>query len=428
LPFHPLFSFSMGQGWFEFFKPHYLQDDPTNDTKCLFGESVSKFSKQHPGGSALIEAGAHAGDTAASLLYLTYHFTKDFDKIEQIAQHRGFSGVSKIQRSALHRELDDILSDVRRKYSVHGTVYRAYCAVLVLLLVYSLFMHCFSGTINPWNSALVGLSWLSYSFSVFHIRHHMGPGFAKSRRLDAALNLIDYVLCDTVTGWIRRHQTNHHLFTNSQLDNDVVQLGPYFYLKGYSEVFDRRFYHKFQSFYAPFLLGISQFDRVWAHLRSFEDGKRLSIPCYYALLIFVPWMVNDCSLMANVANYFAIKFVCGMVTAYLFLVSHNMAENAHSQSIETEDFDKWLASQAAESMSWSNRVNPLNYAITMVVGGINLQIEHHIAPALCPLFYLFASQRIKSALKRHGIEYHEVDNFGAAVYGFHRFIHSVAVE
>ena len=77
-------------------------------------------------------------------------------------------------------------------------------------------------------------------------------------------------------------------------------------------------------------------------------------------------------------------------------------------------------------MSWSGKVNVLNYVITMVLGGINLQIEHHVAPALCPLYYLFASEDIKRVCRKYGIQYNEEDNLGTAVYEFHRFLHSVS--
>ena len=77
-------------------------------------------------------------------------------------------------------------------------------------------------------------------------------------------------------------------------------------------------------------------------------------------------------------------------------------------------------------MSWSTAVTPLNYVITMVLGGINLQIEHHVAPAVCPMYYLFASEGIKAVCKKYDIRYNEEAHFGAAVYEFHRFIHRMS--
>ena len=145
-------------------------EDVNNDRKCLFGQAVSKFSARHPGGSTLIESGGDVGDNAATMLFLSYHFGKDFDKIQQMAAAHGFVGVSKIKRTALHRELDDIFRSVAGEHAVHGSIYRTYCALLTMLFLFSLYTHCSSPSIQPWNSLLVVFCWFSYSFAVFHIR------------------------------------------------------------------------------------------------------------------------------------------------------------------------------------------------------------------------------------------------------------------
>jgi len=274
---------------------------------------------------------------------------------------------------------------------------------------------------------LIVFAWNSYAFAVFHTRHHVGPSFAGSKLLDSVLDHFDAVFADTVTGWINRHQNTHHLYTNSHSDCDVVQLYPYLFIKGMSSPMDRRWYHRFQSFYVPILLGLSQFDRIWAHCRKFENGNPWYIVLYYAVWIVIPWLRNDSSLWINILNYVAVKGLSSVLTAYLFLVSHNMEVNPHSKAIDTVDYDRWIKAQVEESVSWSNRVNVVNYAITMIVGGINLQIEHHMAPALCPMYYLFASEEVRALCRKYGIQYNEEGHFGDAVYEFHRFIHSVSV-
>ena len=176
-------------------------------------------------------------------------------------------------------------------------------------------------------------------------QHHVGPSFTGSKLLDTVLDHFDSVMCDTVLGWINRHQNTHHLFTNSHSDCDLVQLHPYLFIKGMQSPMDRKWYHQFQSFYAPILIGFSQFDRIWAHLRPFEDGKRWYIACYYAVWIVIPWLVNDCSIWMTMLNYIAVKWLSSVPLAYLFLVSHNMEVNPHSYSIDTVDYEKWVKAQ-----------------------------------------------------------------------------------
>ncbi len=159
-------------GLFDYLKPLYLKthESPDNNAKCLFGAVVSKYAAKHPGGHRLIESGGFVGDDAATMLFLSYHLTKDFDKINQIADSHGFTGISKIKRPAFHRELDAIYSAVVSEHRVHFTIYRIYCVLVTLLFVCSLCIHCFSSTINLYNDLLIVLAWNSYSFAVFHTR------------------------------------------------------------------------------------------------------------------------------------------------------------------------------------------------------------------------------------------------------------------
>ena len=146
------------------------QQDPNNDPKCLFFELVSKNATKHPGGSTLLESGAYVGDNAATALYLSYHITKDFDEIEKMAKGLGSTGVSNIKRTALYRDLDDVFRSVQCKYAVHAVIYKIYCVFVTALFVMAIVIHCMSSTINPSNSVVIALSWISYSFAVFHTR------------------------------------------------------------------------------------------------------------------------------------------------------------------------------------------------------------------------------------------------------------------
>lgn len=155
-------------GFFSWIYDHVTVSN--HDSKCLFGGLVAKYSTAHPGGSRLIKSGADVGDNAASMLYLSYHITRDFEKIERIAQSLGFIGVSKIRQTELYRDLDDVFLSVKSKHRIHESIYRIYCVFITLLFITSIFKHCASGTINLWNSILIIFGWASYAFAVFHIR------------------------------------------------------------------------------------------------------------------------------------------------------------------------------------------------------------------------------------------------------------------
>merc|ERR1712150_208148 len=76
--------------------------------------------------------------------------------------------------------------------------------------------------------------------------------------------------------------------------------------------------------------------------------------------------------------------------------------------------DAWVVNQIEESMSWGG------YWTTLVFGGINLQIEHHLAPALDPPLLWYMSHGVKTICKKHGIRYTEEPSFLHALFRFHR--------
>lgn len=117
---------------------------PDNDTKCLCGTAASRFRDRHPDGPRLLDSGGYVRDNAATMLYLSYHIGKDFDKIEQIAKAHGYTGVSKIKRTPLHHELDDLFKDVISEHCIRGTIYKIYCCTVILMWIYVMYTHCIS--------------------------------------------------------------------------------------------------------------------------------------------------------------------------------------------------------------------------------------------------------------------------------------------
>eukprot|EP01083_Nonionella_stella_P229494 812244_1 len=271
----------------------------------------------------------------------------------------------------------------------------------------------------------MALSFVSYAFAVFHIRHH-DPSFLGrvTVLIKPFLDLFDSIFAIPIQPWIVRHQGNHHVYTNSADDNDVCIADPFFYI-GHEYGFKYRFYHAFQTVYAPFLLAISQWTRVWDHVFTSEGGNPIFIPVYYALLIGLPFWNNqdNHSLSDNVLNYLLFETILSLTLGYIFIISHNNGLLKHNGKINLDDYDLWVKSQIEESLSWSNDVtNVMDYVVTVMLGGINTQIEHHIAPALVPIYYLFATNDIKRICTRHHITYNESDNFFTAASEFHLYL------
>lgn len=73
-----------------------------------------------------------------------------------------------------------------------------------------------------------------------------------------------------------------------------------------------------------------------------------------------------------------------------------------------DSIDVWLIRQIEEGVSWGGWLGNL------ILGGVNLHIEHHVCPALTPTYYYRLRPLLESICKKHGVTYtYEKTFFGA---------------
>jgi hypothetical protein len=73
--------------------------------------------------------------------------------------------------------------------------------------------------------------------------------------------------------------------------------------------------------------------------------------------------------------------------------------------------------QIEESVSWGG------YWSTLVWGGLNMQIEHHICPGHDTTLYYFISLELKKICAKYGIRYTYEPSLVTAVRQYHRHLY-----
>merc|ERR1712151_344371 len=160
---------------------------------------------------------------------------------------------------------------------------------------------------------------------------------------------------------------------------------------------ERRWFHKFQTFYWPFLaLGAAvQFpvNNLIVH-----NGKLFHSISWAVFMFVLPVSLNGWNALLQ--SLF-LQMWAGGSLAYKFSVSHTHSSlESHANSKDAcEDIDTWLQSQIQRSVSWGG------YLVSFIFGGINMQIEHHICPALDPPLYALVAPQVKIICRKHGVEY-----------------------
>merc|ERR1719382_77485 len=107
--------------------------------------------------------------------------------------------------------------------------------------------------------------------------------------------------------------------------------------------------------------------------------------------------------------------IAGASLAYKFAVSHTHDDLKIQPTTKDEytDIDKWIRAQLADSISYGGLWT------TFIFGGINMQVEHHIAPSLDPPLYHYLAPDIKRICKKYDVRYTYEPSFFHAVWRFH---------
>lgn len=246
---------------------------------------------------------------------------------------------------------------------------------------------------------------------------------------------LDYVLGAGYYTWLHQHFLGHHPFTNvvdherplDAIDPDVLTNEPDLRrIKPHQNYHSR---YRFQKFYAPLLYGLLGMKfrvndfiilfgvktngvvrvnpmNTW-HTVNFWLGKafwlsyRIVLPCMFApvwkaLLLFA---VSD--------------LVTSWMLALVFQVNHVIPQ-AEWPAVDKDsgmvNMD-WAQMQLATTLDYAHG----SWLTTFATGALNYQVTHHLFPYISQIHYPAIAPIIKQHCKKHGIIYHELPSFWAAL-------------
>ncbi len=252
--------------------------------------------------------------------------------------------------------------------------------------------------------------------SIMHDANH-GAFFDGSMRANHAVGYLADLLGVSSSLWRIKHNI-HHAETNVQgLDPDIDQgvvarLAPLQTAKPW---------HRWQHRYMWALYGFMGVQ--WLLVSDFVDlargqvagqsitrlgmktragifaGKLLHVAWALALpLVWFPWQ-------AVIPAYLVGSWLIGSVLAITFQIAHcvDVAEFAQANSDRPCNDAVWH--QLRTTVDVVQRNTPAGRFRSMMVGGLDLQIEHHLAPHVPHTAYRAMEKRLRSAGEEHGISF-----------------------
>jgi fatty acid desaturase len=367
----------------------------------------------HPGGQLLLDSARQS--ECPGLLFLSYHIGADVDG--KVAPSARAQKIDVPQRGKIYSEMHLAIRKVKLEHPEVHNYFIAYCLALTVALLVAFIWFLVAPGLKSCLFATVMFE--LYFLNVFHTRHHQGGEIYENKLLRRFTTPL-YEFIDSTWGyypraWHLNHHVKHHVFTNDKdTDTDVPSMWP---MVRSCHDQPKLWFHKMQSFYFPLLV---PFAAVNFPLNNFikHGGSTFHFTSWIVIMFVLPVLIHG---WPGLVYALLTEGLAGAALAYKFAVSH-AHNDLRTQSTSEEvygDIDKWIAAQVEESISYGG------FLTTFMLGGINMQIEHHIAPALDPPLYYYIAPEIQQICRKYGVQYTAEPSLFHAVWQFHEKLHAM---
>eukprot|EP00199_Chlamydomonas_sp_CCMP681_P000966 CAMPEP_0119102420 /NCGR_PEP_ID=MMETSP1180-20130426/1176_1 /TAXON_ID=3052 ORGANISM="Chlamydomonas cf sp, Strain CCMP681" /NCGR_SAMPLE_ID=MMETSP1180 /ASSEMBLY_ACC=CAM_ASM_000741 /LENGTH=516 /DNA_ID=CAMNT_0007086713 /DNA_START=15 /DNA_END=1565 /DNA_ORIENTATION=+ len=291
---------------------------------------------------------------------------------------------------------------------------------------------------NVFTGVLLGLAGAWIGLTIQHCGNH--GAMSTKPWVNNLMGLTDDLTGGSSLMWRYHHQVSHHIHCNDDaFDEDVMNATPFLRFDPRQPKFD---YHKWQHLYMwaifPFLNLIFQF----GDLKGLVENKTVGATLYgasplekatvvlgklahYSLLWVIPIMLHGGA--ATCTGAVAYMLTHSIVLAATFAVSHNVPEAKPMDPGQTQDSlykqgtleRDWGIQQVLTSANWGGVIG------NFFTGGLNLQIEHHLFPAISFMHYPAISKIVRDEAQKRGVLYNEYDTLWEILGRFQLYMREV---
>jgi linoleoyl-CoA desaturase len=291
---------------------------------------------------------------------------------------------------------------------------------------------------------LAGMWWLALPLTIslglalaavgFNIQHDAGHGAYSDRPwINRLLALALDLLGGSSYIWARKHNSIHHSYANITGHDDDIDLGFFGRLSPYQK---RLPFHRLQQFYLWGLYGLlpirwQLYDDFHKVLTGRIGGQRLARPkgwdlvtfvggkvAFFILALVIPLLLHP--LWVVLLSYLVASWVQGVALAVVFQLAHCVEEA--SFPLPRADTGRMEAAWAVHQVETTVDFARGNRVLSWFIGGLNLQIEHHLFPQVCHVHYRALAPLVEETCREFGLRYLAHQSFLAGVASHFRWL------
>lgn len=262
--------------------------------------------------------------------------------------------------------------------------------------------------------SLIGLLFSLIGFNVMHDASH---GSFSSRKW---INDLMVLTCDIMGAssflWKIKHGIIHHTYTNTHDDDDLQAYPILRLLWSQKWLPHHKYQHKYAIFgYALLFMAWVLFNdfvkyckrkihtrkitkvKLWDHVTFWFSKTMHFIFMFYLPIQYFGWWA--------LFGYLIMAITCGITMSVVFQLAHVVETSKFPVANEANEITEapWAVLQVQETADFSTK----NGVLSWFLGGLNLQIVHHLFPRICHVHYRAIQPIIKRNCERFGIIYNE---------------------
>lgn len=305
-------------------------------------------------------------------------------------------------------------------------------AIIWLSLHLGAFVVILTGWVNIWAviglAVLMGVAKAAIGMNTMHSANH--GAFSQKRRVNKLAGSSLILFGGNPFFWRLQHNVLHHTYTNIHQRDEDIHAGA---LLRFSHSDRRRWHHKYQHLYFPFLYCLMTFS--WVFYKDFDQLVRyekmglirkhrstfnqqlvrtLLIKVNYLLLMIgLPLLIGAFTWWQWMIGFLTIHFTASLILSLVFQSAHVIEEtNFPVPDNNGKMNDEWMIHQLNTTSNFATK----NKWWTWFLGGLNFQVEHHLFPNIGSAHLKEISKIVKKCAAEFEIPYHEAPTFSKALF------------